>query len=218
MVAMAPGSRRQWWIFLAVLVLVGFGCVDRGKALMTTITHQECVYEEVDYEGDTVSGSFVVIDHGLAWADEPGVELVVTSPIGAKVIGITAKEGEKFEFVAHQRGMYKFCFNNPGPTPETISFYIHVGHIYGLMDLAKDEHLKPLNVNIARVREALAAVSGELIYLKARDRRHRITNESTQRRLISYTVGEYICLIGVSLGQVYLIRKLFDKRLGYNRV
>lgn len=81
MVAMAPGSRRQWWIFLAVLVLVGLGCVDRGKALMTTITHQECVYEEVDYEGDTVSGSFVVIDHGLAWADEPGVELVVRSAV-----------------------------------------------------------------------------------------------------------------------------------------
>jgi len=43
-------------------------------------------------------------------------------------------------------------------------------------------------------------------------------NESTNRRLITYTVGEYVCLVGVSLGQVYLIRKLFDKRLGYNRV
>lgn len=43
-------------------------------------------------------------------------------------------------------------------------------------------------------------------------------SESTNRRLIIYTVVEYVCLVGVSLGQVYLIRKLFDKRLGYNRV
>lgn len=44
---------------------------------MTTIMNQECVHEEVEYDGDLVSGSFVVIDHGLAWSDEPGVELVV---------------------------------------------------------------------------------------------------------------------------------------------
>jgi len=47
---------------------------------MTTITHQECVYEEVQFDGDHVSGSFVVVDHGLAWnSGEEGVELVVSS-------------------------------------------------------------------------------------------------------------------------------------------
>jgi hypothetical protein len=200
-------------------MVLGLGlCVDRTGALMTTIMRQECVHEEVEYDGDLVSGSFVVIDHGLAWSDEPGVELVVTSPSGTKVTSIFANEGQKFEFQAHQRGLYKFCFNNPAPTPETISFHIHVGHIPGIEDLAKDEHLKPVNVMIAKLREALAAVSEEQIYLKARDLRHRTTNESTNRRLITYTVGEYVCLVGVSLGQVYLIRKLFDKRLGYNRV
>jgi len=35
------------------------------------------------------------------------------------------------------------------------------------------EHLKPVNVMIAKLREALAAVSEEQIYLKARDLRHR---------------------------------------------
>lgn len=35
------------------------------------------------------------------------------------------------------------------------------------------EHLKPVNVKIAQLREALAAVSEEQIYLRARDLRHR---------------------------------------------
>jgi hypothetical protein len=43
-------------------------------------------------------------------------------------------------------------------------------------------------------------------------------NESTQRRLVAYTVAEYIMLLAVSIGQVYLIQQLFSKRLGYNRV
>jgi hypothetical protein len=43
-------------------------------------------------------------------------------------------------------------------------------------------------------------------------------NESTQRRLIAYTVAEYVMLLGASIGQVYLIQQLFSKRIGYNRV
>jgi hypothetical protein len=43
-------------------------------------------------------------------------------------------------------------------------------------------------------------------------------NESTQRRLIAYTVAEYVMLLAASIGQVYMIRKLFSKRIGYNRV
>ena len=46
--------------------------------------------------------------------------------------------GEKFEFRAPQRGVYRFCFDNPAATPETVSFYIHVGHIRTEYELAKD--------------------------------------------------------------------------------
>lgn len=45
-----------------------------------------------------------------------------------------------------------------------------------MLDVMCDtEHLKPVNVKIAQLREALAAVSAEQIYLKARDLRHRIS-------------------------------------------
>lgn len=37
------------------------------------------------------------------------------------------------------------------------------------------EHLKPVNVKIAQLREALEAVSAEQIYLRARDYRHRMS-------------------------------------------
>jgi len=212
--AMAKMEHRSFLWTLLLLLLC-----HQSSALMTTITHQECVYEEVQFDGDHVSGSFVVVDHGLAWnSGEEGVELVITNPSGHQVMAVKADVGQQFEFRAHQHGLYKFCFNNPGSTPETISFHIHVGHVPGIEDIARDEHLKPVNVKIAQLREALEAVSAEQIYLRARDYRHRITSESTNRRLIIYTVVEYVCLVGVSLGQVYLIRKLFDKRLGYNRV
>lgn len=68
----------------------------------------------------------------------------VTSPGDNTVHSIKGTSGDKFEFKAPSSGMYKFCFHNPYSTPETVSFYIHVGHIPSEHDLAKDGLLIPL--------------------------------------------------------------------------
>lgn len=64
--------------------------------------------------------------------------LQVTSPGGNTVHTLKGTSGDKFAFKAPRGGMYKFCFHNSYSTPETVSFYIHVGHIPNEHDLAKD--------------------------------------------------------------------------------
>ncbi|KAL5796637.1 hypothetical protein ACOSQ2_001457 [Xanthoceras sorbifolium] len=142
----------------------------------------------------------------------------VTSPSGNVVHFLKGTSGDKFEFKAPDSGIYKFCFKNPSSTPESVSFYIHVGRIPNEQHLAKDEHLDPINVKIAELREALASVTAEQKYLKARDSRHRHTNESTRKRVIFYTVTEYFLLAGASTLQAVYIRRLFSKTFAYNRV
>ncbi|KAL6532365.1 hypothetical protein OROGR_014335 [Orobanche gracilis] len=206
----------------ALLCLLFLSLASRISALSVTVNDVECIYEYVLYEGDTVSGNFVVVDHDIFWgSDHPGLDFTVTSPAGNNVHTLKGTSGDKFEFRAPKSGMYKFCFHNPYSTPETVSFYIHVGHIPTDHDLAKDEHLDPVNVKIAELREALESVTAEQKYLKARDTRHRHrthANESTRKRVIFYTVGEYILLALVSGLQVVYIRRLFSKSVGYNRV
>ncbi|XP_040991689.1 transmembrane emp24 domain-containing protein p24beta3-like [Juglans microcarpa x Juglans regia] len=206
-------------ICLLMVLLVLFNFLGRISSLSVTVNDVECVYEYVLYEGDNVSGNFVVVDHDIFWSsDHPGIDFTVTSPAGNEVKTLKGTSGDKFEFKAPQSGMYKFCFHNPYSTPETVSFYIHVGHIPNEHDLAKDEHLNPLNVKIAELREALESVTAEQKYLKARDARHRRTNESTRKRVVFYTVGEYIMLAVASALQVIYIRQLFSKSVAYNRV
>ncbi|KAK3190139.1 hypothetical protein Dsin_029700 [Dipteronia sinensis] len=193
--------------------------IVRISSLSVTVNDIECVYEYVIYEDDTVSGNFVVVDHDIFWgSDHPGIDLTVTSPAGNVVHTLKGTSGDKFEFKAPRSGMYKFCFHNPYSTPETVSFHIHVGHIPNEHNLAKDEHLDPINVKIAELREALESVTAEQKYLKARDVRHRHTNESTRKRLLGYTIGEYILLALASTLQVVYIRRLFSKSVAYNRV
>ncbi|KAL6515097.1 hypothetical protein OROMI_034129 [Orobanche minor] len=160
----------------ALFGLLLLSMVSRISALSVTVVKEECVYEYVFYEGDTVSGNFVVVDYEHFWNSEhPGIDFTVTSPGAGGNIVHTLKgtSGDKFEFKAPKSGMYKFCFHNPYSTPESVSFSIHTGHIPNQHDLAKDEHLDPINVRIAELREKLEYVTIEQKYLKARDVSHR---------------------------------------------
>ncbi|KAL0392892.1 UNVERIFIED_CONTAM: Transmembrane emp24 domain-containing protein p24beta3 [Sesamum radiatum] len=192
----------------AALVLLLLSMLSRMSALSVTVSDVECVYEYVFYDGDTVSGNFVVDDQAYWSSDHSGVDFTVTAPGGSTVHTLKGTSGDKFEFKAPANGMYKFCFHNPSSTPETVSFNIHTGHIPSEHDLAKDglsdpfvlfcivyfdpavivpfdcdvaifilfpfaEHLDPINVKIAELREALETVTLEQRYLKARDARHR---------------------------------------------
>ncbi|KAL1060345.1 hypothetical protein V6Z11_1Z104800 [Gossypium hirsutum] len=196
-----------------------FEFVNNVSSLSLTITKVDCVYEIVRSEGDIVSGNFVVVDHHIFWSsDHPGIDFSITSPGGGILHNLKGTSGDKFSFKAPRSGLYQFCFHNPLSTPETIAFYIHIGHIPNEHNLAKNEHLDPIIVKIAELREALEAVTTEQKYLKARDAVHRRTNESTKTRVIGYTVGEYILLTIASVLQVVYIRRLFSKSVGYNRI
>ncbi|KAL3695277.1 hypothetical protein R1sor_009353 [Riccia sorocarpa] len=217
----ASAARLGIWRGLIFLAYLALGQRWYGvNGLTITVVDVECVSQWVEYDQDLVSGNFVVVEKDNDWYVDEGeeVELVVTGPAGGTVTTLRSSVGDKFEFRAHRRGHYKFCFNNPTSIAEQISFSIHVGHIPQATEVAKDEHVFPLEVKIAQLREALESISLEQAYLKRRDIRHKKTNESTSRRLLWYTVLEYVALIGVSLLQVYLIQRLFSKRIGYNKV
>lgn len=62
-------------------------------------------------------------------------------PNGDQVQDFRDKISEKFEFVAHQKGVYKFCFTNKSPYHETIDFDVHVGHFTYHEQHAKDGQL-----------------------------------------------------------------------------
>ncbi|KAL8171171.1 hypothetical protein V2J09_022975 [Rumex salicifolius] len=212
-------KQRRAQIFVVVGLLLSCSSIRDAAALSITVDDVECVQEYVFYEDDNISGNFVVVDHDLNWTeDHPGIDFTVTSPGGNVVHTLKGTSGDKFELKAPRSGMYKFCFHNPSSTPDAVAFHIHVGHIPNDHNLAKDEHLDPINVKIAELREALEAVTGEQQYLKARDTQHRHTNESTRKRLIGYTVLEYVMLVAASGVQVLIIHRLFSKSVGFNRV
>lgn len=68
-------SQKKMWM---VLVMVALSLIGKISSLSVTVNELECVYEYVLYEGDTVSGNFVVVDHDIFWSsDHPGIDFTV---------------------------------------------------------------------------------------------------------------------------------------------
>lgn len=69
-------------LFLMALLLTASLCgVRQASALALSVAERECVYEYVFYEGDNVSGNFVVVDHEIFWgSDNPGINFEVCKP------------------------------------------------------------------------------------------------------------------------------------------
>lgn len=69
-------SAKMWMVLICLM----FSFFGRIESLSVTVNDVECLYEYVLYEGDTVSGNFVVVDHDIFWSsDHPGIDFTVSA-------------------------------------------------------------------------------------------------------------------------------------------
>ncbi|KAG9143221.1 hypothetical protein Leryth_010146 [Lithospermum erythrorhizon] len=201
------------------VMLIVWGCIIGGAfGIRFVIDREECFSHKVEY-GDIVHYSFVVIKVDGSWHyNEDGVDLLVKGPSGEQIHEYHDRTSEKTEFVAHHEGIYRFCFTNKSPYHETIDFDVHAGHFTYHEEHAKDEHFKPLYEHIGKLEEALYNIQFEQHWLEAQTDRQSLVNEGMSKRAIHKAFFESAALIGASVLQVFLLRRLFERKLGMSRV
>ncbi|KAM0840308.1 hypothetical protein ACQ4PT_059764 [Festuca glaucescens] len=213
---MMDGKSLRLGCFM-VLCLVPL--LRHALAIRFVMDREECFSHNVDYEGDTVHVSFVVIKSETPWHySAEGVDLVVKDPNGNQLHDSRDKTSDKFEFIVQKRGVHRFCFTNKSPYHETVDFDVHVGHFSYFDQHAKDEHFSPLFEQIAKLDEALYNIQFEQHWLEAQTDRQAILNENMSKRAVHKALLESAALIGASVAQVYLLRRLFERKLGASRV
>ncbi|KAF3652658.1 Transmembrane emp24 domain-containing protein p24beta3 [Capsicum annuum] len=78
------GAGAKYSKVLGLVAILVFSFVGEISALSVTVNDVECVQEYVLYEGDTISGNFVVVDHDIFWnSDHPGIDF--TGPPSARI-------------------------------------------------------------------------------------------------------------------------------------
>mmetsp|Transcript_4409 Transcript_4409/g.7256 ORF Transcript_4409/g.7256 Transcript_4409/m.7256 type:complete len:217 (+) Transcript_4409:32-682(+) len=208
-----------------VVALVGL-VVLVGLAQCFTMTiparSEECFYETI-LKGTDVGMEFLVTSGGAL-----DIDATVTGPPTGEGLYAARKETEgKYYFVTHLKGEYTFCFSNKmsSVTEKTVSVQINVGKqrseeeiilsILSGRENDDDEEatipvVSPLQSSILQLADGLHAVQGEEKYMRMRERAHRDTSESTNSRILYWSIFENVVLISISVWQVYYLKRFFE--------
>ncbi|KIM29619.1 hypothetical protein M408DRAFT_328836 [Serendipita vermifera MAFF 305830] len=108
---------------------------------------------------------------------------------------------------AKKDGRYEYCFSNVMSTiaDKVVSFNVH-----GVMYVSEDEHMAPVEREIRALAQGLQAVQDEQEYIVVREKVHRNTAESTNERIMWWSVFQTLLLIVVCAWQVYYLKSFFE--------
>jgi hypothetical protein len=153
----------------ALVLLLALAAAPAVRAVQVHVPahEEECFGEHVD-GGNKITGSFEVISSDSGIHD---VDAAILGPAGEAHYHVTRQRQGHFTVMAPATGLYRLCFSNRKSTMtgKTVAFSLRAGDdLY--RDIAKQEHISPLETEITKLQDAIALVEDEQEYMWARER------------------------------------------------
>lgn len=80
----------------------------------------------------------------------------------------------KFAFTGDEEGSHRVCFNNVGGVKRRVEFDFLAGNeAKDYAELAKKEHLKPIELELKKLEDRVAGIAEEMSYQREREEEHR---------------------------------------------
>ncbi|EAT42136.1 AAEL006303-PA [Aedes aegypti] len=123
----------------------------------------------------------------------------------------THKDGNKYTFCRKIVQSIEFSVNNPHRGIEQdialdIKKGIETKSYEGIGEAAK---LKPLEVDLKRLEDLSDAIVQDFALMRKREEEMRDTNESTNSRVLFFSIFSMCCLLGLATWQVLYLRRYF---------
>ena len=78
--------------------------------------------------------------------------------------------------------------------------------------IAKQEHITPLETEITQLSDGISRIEDEQQYMWAREKHTSETNASTNSRVLWFSVGEAVVLLGLGVWWVVTLRSFFERK------
>ncbi|CAG5044251.1 unnamed protein product [Parnassius apollo] len=189
--------------------ILGITLLNKANGYTITVdAHaEECFYENV--EADTkMSLTFEIAEGGFL-----DIDITITGPDGTEIHKGERESSGIYTFSAPTSGRYTYCFSNKMSTmtPKVVMFNLEIGDSPSKTPGEKDEvdHNNLENM-IKELAATLKTVKNEQEYMQVRDRIHRAINESTNSRVVMWSIFEASVLLVMTLGQVYYLKRFFE--------
>lgn len=198
--------------FLTLLLLVIH--VYHGTAIVFKLpaNSEKCLKEEI-HKDILVKGEYEVSQqNGVK------VDLLVTDSNGHILYQKEEAADGRFAFTTDDYDMFQICFKSKteirGRVPEqNVKLIVKRGvEAKNYEDIAKTEKLKPLEVELRRLEDLSESIVNAFAYMKKREEEMRDTNESTNSRVLYFSIFSMLCLVGLATWQVLYLRKFFKSK------
>jgi len=173
---------------------------------------RKCLREEVQKDV-LVTGEYEI-------SEVPGqrTDLIVKDIKGHILVNNEDKTKGKFAFTTDDYEVYEICFISKVPSNiRGIKHEVEITVKMGLEaknyeSLGEAARLKPLEVELKRLEDLSEAIVQDFAYMRRREEEMRDTNESTNSRVLYFSVFSMCCLIALATWQVLYLRRFFKAK------
>ncbi|OZJ04215.1 hypothetical protein BZG36_02953 [Bifiguratus adelaidae] len=164
---------------------------------------KECFFEDLE-RGDKLTVTYQVGDGGNL-----DIDFWMMNPVDHVIATATRESTGTYNIEAELDGRYTYCFSNmmSSVSEKWVSFNVH-GLQHPIPDAS--EHIDPLEREIRDLADSISAVKDEQEYIVVRERQHRDTAESTNSRVVWWSLLQTALLIAVCLWQVFYLKRFFE--------
>jgi len=132
----------------------------------------------------------------------------------------------KFAFTLDDYDMFSICFYNKrtagmdmgsGRQPPVSDLDVKLSVKRGIEaktynELAKAKKLKPMELELKKLEDLAEAIVSDFAYMKSREKLMRDTNESTNSRVLWFSIFSMAVLLGLALWQVFYLKRFFKAK------
>jgi len=173
---------------------------------------QKCLKEEL-HANVLVAGEYDV-------TEAPGqrVDYIVKDSKGHILSQRDVITKGKFTFVTETYDVFEVCFISKVPqerrgVSQDVTLDIKIGieakNYEGIGEAAK---LKPMELELKRLEDLSEAIVQDFTFMRKREEEMRDTNESTNNRVLFFSIFSMVCLLGLATWQVLYLRRYFKAK------
>mmetsp|Transcript_1332 Transcript_1332/g.2170 ORF Transcript_1332/g.2170 Transcript_1332/m.2170 type:complete len:200 (-) Transcript_1332:22-621(-) len=193
-------------MMLVLLLLCCMFWCGHGLTFEVGSTEERCVFDTMRKDV-LATGEYTVLGQDTA---QVSVDIQVTGPTGEEVFAQQKKEHGKFGFTAQHDGDYNVCFKNHDMVTRRIHLHLKSGaEAKDLSEIVQRDHLKPLSVELLRIKETIADIGLELRKLQSREREMRDINETINSRVTWFSIFSVAVVASLGVWQVLHLKNYF---------
>merc|ERR1739842_237065 len=124
----------------------------------------------------------------------------------------------RIAFSSEHSGDHRICFgiNNDGYADDReYKMEIHIDsgeHAHDYDKLARVEHLSTIEVELRRLNDKIRAIRNEQQYQKQREEEFRNTSESTNKKVITWSMLQTAVLVCCGIFQIWHLKNFFTTK------